>query len=241
MPGPLDGTRILELAGIGPAPFAGMLLADLGAEVIRIQRPGAPEVVGHRTLNRSRTHLAVDLKDPDGAELVRRLAVDADALVEGFRPGVLEGLGLGPAVLLAANPALVVGRMTGWGQDGPWAGAAGHDITYIAITGALDAIGRRGQPPTVPLNLVGDFGGGATFLVIGVLAALLHARATGVGQVVDAAMVDGVTSLLAMVHDLAAAGLHGRERGTNLLDSGAWYYDVYACSDGRRRATGSRT
>ncbi|MBY5163427.1 CaiB/BaiF CoA transferase family protein [Salsipaludibacter albus] len=238
MAGPLAGTTIVELAGIGPAPFAGMLLADLGARVVRVDRPGAVDPVGHGIINRSRVRLGVDLKDPDGVAVVRRLATVADGLVEGYRPGVLERIGLGPDVLLADNPALVVGRMTGWGQEGPWAQAAGHDIDYVAVTGALDAIGRRGAPPTVPLNLVGDFGGGATYLVIGMLAGILHARATGTGQVVDAAMVDGASSLMAMARDLADTGLRRPERGTNLLDSGAWFYDTYRCADGRWLALG---
>ncbi|HKJ57233.1 MAG TPA: CaiB/BaiF CoA-transferase family protein, partial [Nitriliruptoraceae bacterium] len=238
MPGPLHGVTIIELAAIGPTPLAGMVLADLGAEVIRVERPGAGDAPGHGILNRSRTRLAVDLKDPDGVEVVRRLATSADGLVEGFRPGVLERLGLAPDDLLQANPALVIGRMTGWGQDGPWARAAGHDINYIAVTGALDAIGRRGGPPAVPLNLVGDFGGGAMFLVVGMLAGLLHARSTGQGQVVDAAMVDGASALMAMFHDLHHDGLQRPGRGTNLLDSGAWFYDVYECSDGKWVAVG---
>ncbi len=232
MPGPLAGVTIVELAGIGPTPFAGMMLADLGAQVIRVAKPGDGDQVGHGILNRSRTRIEVDLKDPDGVEVVRRLAASADGLIEGFRPGVLERLGLGPDDLLADNPALVIGRMTGWGQDGPWAQAAGHDINYIAVTGALDAIGRRESPPTVPLNLVGDFGGGAMFLVVGMLAGVLHARATGEGQVVDAAMVDGASALMAMFHDMARSGLHQPQRGVNLLDSGAWFYDVYECEDG---------
>ncbi len=238
MPGPLQDVTILELASMGPGPFAAMVLADLGAEVVRIQRPGAPELPGHGILDRSRTSLVVDLKDPEGVAVVRRLATTADGLVEGYRPGVLERLGLGPEVLLADNPALVVGRMTGWGQEGPWATTAGHDINYIAVTGALDAIGRRGGPPVVPLNLVGDFGGGAMFLVVGMLAALVHARATGQGQVVDAAMVDGASTLMAMDRDMADAGLRRPERGTNLLDSGAWFYDTYECADGRFIALG---
>lgn len=236
--GPLAGIRILELAGIGPGPFAGMVLADLGAEVVRIARPGASSMVGHRYLERSRRQVTIDLQDPDGVDLVRRLAADADGVIEGFRPGVVERLGVGPDDLLAVNAALVYGRMTGWGQDGPWATVAGHDLDYIAVTGALDAIGRRGEGPAVPLNLVGDFGGGAMFLVTGMLAGLLHSRATGVGQVVDAAMVDGASLLMTMFHDLAAAGVHRPERGTNLLDSGAWFYDVYECADGRWIALG---
>lgn len=230
--GPLQGIRVIELAGIGPGPFAGMMLADLGAEVIRVARPGATAMVGHRIMERSRTHVAIDLKDPEGAALLLDLTREVDGVIEGFRPGVLERLGLGPDELLAANPALVIGRMTGWGQDGPWSQMAGHDLNYIAVTGALAAIGRRGQGPSVPLNLVGDFGGGAMFLVVGMLAGLLHARATGQGQVVDAAMVDGTSALMAMFHDIHNAGLQRLERGSNLLDSGAWFYDVYECADG---------
>ena len=224
--------RVLDVTDVR-GQLAGMMLADLGARVVRVDRPRARDAIGHGALNRSRTRLGVDLKDPEGVEVVRRLAAGADGLVEGFRPGVLERLGLGPDELLAANPGLVIGRMTGWGQDGPWAQAAGHDVNYIAVTGALDAIGRRGGPPTVPLNLIGDFGGGAMFLVVGMLAGLLHARSTGEGQVVDAAMVDGASALMAMFHDLHDDGLHGLDRGTNLLDSGAWFYDVYECADGR--------
>ncbi len=236
--GPLAGVRVLELAGIGPGPFAAMVLADLGAEVVRIARPRAADLPGHRWMNRSRHELVVDLGVPDGAALVRRLAADADAVLEGFRPGVAERLGVGPDDLLATNPALVVGRMTGWGQDGPWADLAGHDIGYLAVTGGLAAIGRRDGPPVPPLNLVADFGGGAMFLVAGVLAALLSARATGRGQVVDAAMVDGASVLLTMFHDLHDAGLHTLQRGTNLLDSGAWFYDTYRCADGEWIALG---
>lgn len=231
--GVLAGVRVIELAGIGPTPLAGMVLAGMGAEVVRIARPGQAVMAGHEILNRSRVNVEVDLKDRDHRTSVIDLVRHADALVEGYRPGVLERLGLGPDVLLDANPSLVIGRMTGWGQSGPWAHAAGHDINYIALTGALAATGRAGAPPTVPLNLVGDFGGGAMFLVAGVLAGILHARAGGDGQVVDAAMVDGVSNLMAMFHDLSQAGLHSEQRGTNLLDSGAWFYDVYECADGK--------
>lgn len=236
--GPLDGVRLVELAGIGPGPFAGMMLADMGAEVIRVARPNATEMVGHRYTGRSRTQVSVDLKHPDGVKVVHRLVADADGFFEGMRPGVAERLGLGPDDLLAVNPRLVYGRMTGWGQDGPWAQAAGHDINYIALAGALAAIGRHDQPPTVPLNLVGDFGGGAMYLVTGMLAAIIHARVTGVGQVVDAAMVDGAASLMTMFHDLHDQGLHHLERGTNMLDSGAHFYDVYETADGQWVAIG---
>lgn len=235
MSGPLQGMRIIELAGIGPGPFAGMLLADLGAEVIRVDRPGGngTAAIGHRILNRSRRTIAVDLKAPGGAEVVLRLCESADAIFEGNRPGVAERLGVGPEQCLARNPKLVYGRMTGWGQDGPWAQAAGHDINYIAVTGALDAIGRADSGPVPPLNLVGDFGGGAMLLVTGLLAALLHAARTGEGQVVDAAMVDGTSLLLAMTRDMQDAGLWGAGRGGNLLDTGAHFYDVYETADGQ--------
>lgn len=231
--GPLAGVRVVELQGIGPAPFAAMVLADLGADVVQVARPGGPQFnVGHRYLERNRRSIVVDLREPEGVDLVRRLVASADVLLEGFRPGVAERLGLGPDDVLGDHPGLVYGRMTGWGQEGPWADRAGHDINYVALTGALDAIGRRGGAPTVPLNLVGDFGGGAMFLAVGVLAALVHSRATGQGQIVDAAMVDGASLLMTMFHDMADLGLHGPARGTNLLDSGAWFYDAYECADG---------
>jgi alpha-methylacyl-CoA racemase len=242
--GPLDGLRIVELAGIGPGPFAGMVLAGLGAEVLRVDRttavgPADPVALAHDVLARDRRSVAVDLKHPDGAEVVLRLAERADALFEGFRPGVAERLGVGPAACLARNPALVYGRMTGWGQDGPLAGAAGHDIDYLAVSGTLAHIGRAGQPPAPPLNLVADFGGGGMVLAVGLLAALLHARATGEGQVVDAAMVDGAALLMAPFHGAAAIGFWSEERGTNLLDSGAPFYDVYRCADGAELAVGA--
>ncbi|MFT5223015.1 MAG: alpha-methylacyl-CoA racemase [Glaciecola sp.] len=235
MPGPLHGITIIELAGIGPGPFAGMMLADLGAEVIRVDRPGGngAAAVGHGTLNRSRRAIAVDLKNPAGAEVILRLCEKAHGIFEGNRPGVAERLGVGPDSCLARNPALVYGRMTGWGQDGPLAPTAGHDINYIALTGALDVIGRSDSGPVPPLNLVGDFGGGATMLVIGMLAALLHAKATGTGQVVDTAMVDGASLLLSMQRDMADTGMWGGGRGGNLLDTGAHFYDVYETADGK--------
>lgn len=235
MPGPLEGIRIIELAGIGPGPFAGMMLADLGAEIIRVDRPGgnATAMFGHRILNRSRRNLAVDLKSSEGAEVVLRLCESADGIFEGNRPGVAERLGVGPEDCLARNPALVYGRMTGWGQDGPLAEAAGHDINYIALTGALDAIGRRDSGPVPPLNLVGDFGGGATMLVIGMLAALLHAKRTGEGQVIDASMVEGASLLMSMPRDMHDLGAWGGGRGGNLLDTGAHFYDVYETADGK--------
>ena len=236
--GPLRGVRIIELAGIGPCPMCAMLLAELGADVVRVDRLAdsglgigmAPE---HHLLNRSRPSIAVDLKHPDGVEAVLRFVDRADALIEGFRPGVTERLGLGPEDCAARNPGLVYGRVTGWGQDGPLAGAAGHDLNYIALTGALDAIGRRDAPPTPPLNLVGDFGGGALYLALGVVAALYEARGSGRGQTVDAAMIDGAASLMTSACALRAAGVGDGLRGENVLDSGAHFYEVYETSDGR--------
>jgi alpha-methylacyl-CoA racemase len=228
---------VIEMAGIGPAPMCAMLLADAGAEVLRIDRPspsglGIDKPVRFDLLARSRRSVAVDLKHPDGIALVLDLVRGADALIEGFRPGTMERLGLGPDVCLEARPSLVYGRVTGWGQTGPLAQAAGHDLNYIALSGALHATGRAGAPPTPPLNLVGDFGGGALYLAFGVLAALLHARQTGTGQVVDAAMVEGAANLMTMFYGFHAAGIHSDERGANLLDSGAPHYDVYECADG---------
>jgi alpha-methylacyl-CoA racemase len=219
-----------------------MLLADLGADVLRVDRPGARPFTGepaHDLLGRGRRSVAIDLKDPDGPELVRRLVERADVLLEGFRPGVTERLGIGPEACLARNPRLVYGRMTGWGQEGPLAATAGHDVGYIAVTGALHAIGRSGGPPQIPLNLVGDFGGGAMYLVVGVLAALLEARASGRGQVVDAAIVDGTAHLATMVVGMLAGGSWQDARGVNLLDSGAPWYDVYETADGRHLAVGA--
>jgi len=236
--GPLAGYRVIELAGIGPVPMCAMLLADMGATVLRLDRPAASGLgieteARFELLNRGRPSLAVDLKRPEGAALALDLAASADALIEGFRPGTMERLGLGPAPCLARNPRLVYGRMTGWGQEGPLAGIAGHDLDYIALTGVLDAIGREGAPPTPPLNLVADFGGGALYLAFGLVSALLEAQRSGAGQVVDAAMVDGAASLMTLFHGLAAAGRHGAPRGENLLDSGAPWYEVYQCADGR--------
>jgi alpha-methylacyl-CoA racemase len=241
MSGPLQGLRVVEVAGIGPGPFAAMLLADLGAEVIRVDRPGGSGMsLGDRdVLNRGRKSVAVDLKRPGGAEVVLRLAEQADVLIEGYRPGVAERLGIGPDECMARNPKLVYGRMTGWGQDGPLAPRAGHDIAYIAITGALHAIGRAGGPPQVPLNLVGDFGGGAMYLVVGVLAAVWEAGRSGRGQVVDAAIVDGTAHLAGIIHGYQSLGLWNDVRGTNLLDTGAPYYDVYETSDGGHMAVGA--
>jgi alpha-methylacyl-CoA racemase len=237
--GPLAGVRVVELAGIGPTPFAAMTLADMGADVVRIDRPGAGPMFGPAEgdlLNRGRRSVAVDLKHPDGVATVLRLVERADILVEGYRPGVAERLGVGPDDCARVNPRLVYGRMTGWGQHGPLAHTAGHDLGYIATTGALYAIGRAGGPPQVPLNLLGDFAGGAMYLVSGVLAALLEARAAGRGQVVDAAIVDGTAHLSTMIVGMRASGAWQDERGTNLLDTGAPYYDVYETADGRHMA-----
>ena len=240
--GPLSGVRVVELAGIGPGPFCGMLLADLGAEVIVVNRPGGPPTpvqMDNDFLNRGKRRIVVDLKHPRGTEVVLRLAAASDALIEGYRPGVAERLGVGPADSLARNPRLVYGRMTGWGQDGPLSGSAGHDIAYIAVTGALHAIGRADGPPQVPVNYLGDFGGGALFLALGVVAGLFSARQTGHGQVVDAAIVDGTAMLQAMTYGLLADGSWADRRGVNLLDTGAPYYDVYATADGRHMAVGA--
>jgi alpha-methylacyl-CoA racemase len=244
MGGPLHGIKVVELAGIGPGPMCAMLLSDLGAEVIRVDRL-APADLGidsgrrFNVLNRGRRSIAVDLKRPEGVEVVLELVAQADALIEGFRPGVTERLGLGPEVCLARNPRLVYGRMTGWGQDGPMASAAGHDINYIALTGVLDAIGNEGGPPVPPLNLVGDFGGGALYLAFGVCAALLEARGSGQGQVIDAAMVDGAASLLTAIYGMHGSGSWSLDRGTNILDTGAHFYGTYECSDGKWISIGS--
>jgi alpha-methylacyl-CoA racemase len=239
---PLAGVRVVELAGIGPGPFCAMLLADLGAEVIRVDRPGGPPspVPGDKDVtSRGKRRIVVDLKHPRGPEVILQLAAASDALLEGYRPGVAERLGVGPADCWARNPRLVYGRMTGWGQDGPLAPTAGHDIAYIAVTGALHAIGRAGGPPQVPVNYLGDFGGGSLFLAVGMLAALLRARETGRGQVVDAAIVDGAAMLQAMTYGLLADGAWTDERGVNRLDTGAPFYDVYETSDGRHMAVGA--
>jgi alpha-methylacyl-CoA racemase len=243
MAGPLAGYKVIELAGIGPGPFAGMMLADMGAEVLRIDRAEAhrPEARAPKfdVLGRGRRSLAVDLKNLDGREIVLRLVERADALIEGFRPGVTERLGLGPDDCAARNPKLVYGRMTGWGQSGPYASMAGHDINYIALSGTLDMIGRRGEAPVPPLNLVGDFGGGGMLLAFGVVCALLEASRSGQGQVVDAAMVDGAAVLAAMFHGLRSGGSWSPERGTNLIDTGAWFYDVYETADHKYISVGS--
>jgi alpha-methylacyl-CoA racemase len=237
--GPLAGIRIIELAGIGPGPFCGMMLSDMGAEVIRVERPAPGRPAPKDVLVRNRRSVAVDLKHPQGVETVLRLVEGADALFEGFRPGVTERLGLGPEDCLARNPKLVYGRMTGWGQDGPMAQAAGHDINYIGLSGALHAIGRPGERPVPPLNLVGDFGGGGMLLAYGMVCALLEAQRSGQGQVVDAAMVDGAASLMAMFFSFAAQGGFTDRRGTNLLDGGAHFYDTYETADGRYVCIGS--
>lgn len=235
--GPLAGIRVVEFAGIGPAPMCAMLLADLGAEVIAIERLQPPQTGIQRPrafdlCRRSRRSLAIDLKSPDGRDCALDLIASADALIEGFRPGVMEGLGLGPNVCTERNPRLVYGRLTGWGQEGPLAQAAGHDLNYIAVTGALAQIGRAGEPPAIPLNLIGDYGGGGMLLAFGLACALLETMRSGQGQVVDAAMLDGAATLLTSVYGLAAAGIHRPPRGENLLDGGAPHYNTYKCSDG---------
>ena len=239
--GPLHGIKVVEFAALGPCPMAAMILADLGAEVVRIERklpPGAKpgsELFDPRIdiLNRSRRVVTLDLKKPEGIAAARQLIAGADILVEGFRPGVMERLGLGPDEALKANPRLVFGRMTGWGQTGPLANAAGHDINYLSLSGALHAIGEPGRKPVVPLNLVADCGGGAMLLVVGVLAALTEARNSGKGQVVDAAMTDGSALLMTMMYTLKAMGEWTQQRGSNLLDGGAHFYDTYRCRDGK--------
>ncbi|MEV4534701.1 CaiB/BaiF CoA-transferase family protein [Asanoa sp. NPDC049518] len=235
--GPLSGLTVVELAGIGPAPYAAMLLADMGADVIRVDRPDgpAPEYPPNPVLDRGRRSIALDLKAPEGVDLFMRLVARADVLVESYRPGVAERLGIGPVPCLAVRPELVYARMSGWGQTGPLAGDAGHDINYISLTGALAALGRADGPPQPPMNLVGDFGGGALFLVYGIMCALW----AGGGRVVDANVHDGTTSLLAMVQGFRAAGLWSDRRGTNLIDTGCPYYDVYRCADGGYVAVGA--
>ena len=242
--GPLNGLKIIELAGIGPGPMCAMLLADLGATVLRIDRKepsglGVPRPPKFDLLLRNRPALPLDLKQPAAVELVLKLVERSDVLMEGFRPGVTERLGLGPDVCLARNPKLIYGRLTGWGQDGPLADTVGHDINYIALTGALHAIGRAGQAPAPPLNLVGDFAGGSMYMAMGILAAIYEMKSSGKGQVVDVAMVDGIASLMTQPHGTFAAGMMRNERGTNVTDSGAPFYDVYECSDGRWLALGA--
>ncbi len=242
--GPLSGVKVLEIAGIGPGPFASMMLADMGADVIRVDRanrkrdgdPGRPPI---DPMSRGRRSVAVDLKNPEGIETVLRLVEQADALVEGFRPGVMERLGLGPDVCLARNPKLVYGRMTGWGQDGPMAQAAGHDINYISLAGVLDHIGRKDERPLAPLNLVGDFGGGGMLMAFGVACALVETARSGQGQVIDCAMVDGAAVLMQMMYGMRAMGVWSDDRGTNLLDTGAHFYEVYETKDGKHVSLGS--
>ena len=238
MAGPLSGYRIIELAGIGPGPYAGQLLADMGAEVILINRPGPLAHVPHIS-NRGKKTMVLDLRQPDGVAVLLDLIKTADGLFEGLRPGVVERLGVGPEACHAINPKLVYGRMTGWGQTGPWAKVAGHDINYISITGALHAMGTPDVPPTPPLNLVGDYGGGTMFLVMGILAALLQAEKTGKGDIVDAAMVDGVNSLMSMFHAMSGIGQWTPERGSNLLDGAMPYYRCYATADAKFMAVGA--
>ncbi len=240
--GPLRGVRVVELAAVGPAPHAAMTLADLGADVIRVERPGGTAATGSREaelLTRGRPSVALDLKDPRAVEVVLDLVATADVLIEGMRPGVAERLGLGPAQCHARNARLVYGRMTGWGQQGPLAARAGHDINYLAVSGTLHGLGRADGPPHFPQNLLGDFGAGSTYLVIGVLAALLEARSSGRGQVVDAAIVDGAAHLGTMLAGMIASGTQREERGRNLLDSGAPFYDVYETADGQHMAVGA--
>lgn len=241
MSGPLEGLKVLELAGIGPSPYACMLLADLGADVLRLERGAAdaPATTSWDLLNRSRPSVAIDLKSEAGRDLVLELCEQADVLIEGFRPGVTERLGLGPDDVRSRNSRLVYGRMTGYGQTGPLAQRAGHDINYIAVSGALWPLGREGERPTPPMNLVGDFGGGALFLAFGVLAAVISARTTGEGQVVDVAMVDGSASMLAMTHSFLNSGFWHEERGVNILDTGAHFYEVYETIDHKYVAVGA--
>jgi alpha-methylacyl-CoA racemase len=242
--GPLEGVTVLEIAGIGPGPFASMMLADMGANVIRVDRanrmrggdPAAPPI---DPMSRGRQSVAVDLKHPDGIETVLRLVEKADALVEGFRPGVMERLGLGPDVCLERNPSLVYGRMTGWGQEGPMAQAAGHDVNYISLAGVLDHLGRKGERPLPPLNLVGDFGGGGMLMAFGVACALVERARSGKGQVIDCAMVDGAAVLMQMMYGMRAMGVWDDARGTNLLDTGAHFYDVYETKDQKHVSIGS--
>jgi len=244
MAGPLGGIKVVEIAGIGPGPFCAMLLADMGADILRVDRAGSvrpepPKGASLDLLNRGRRSVGVDLKHPEGVATVLRLVHEADVLLEGFRPGVVERLGLGPEVCLERNPRLVYGRMTGWGQEGPLAQAAGHDINYIALAGVLGHIGRQGEKPLPPLNLVGDFGGGGMLLAFGVVSALVERASSGRGQVVDAAMVDGAALLMTMMHGFLASGMWHGERGTNLLDTGAHFYDTYETRDGQYVSIGS--
>nr|HIL74811.1 CoA transferase [Rhodospirillales bacterium] len=244
MSGPLNGFKIIEFAGLGPAPFAGMMLSDMGAEILRIDKMSSKSAENSGNgnfdiLSRGRQTLTIDLKKPDGALLALKMIEKADALIEGFRPGVMEKLGLGPEKCLKKNPKLVYGRMTGWGQEGPLSKFAGHDINYLSLTGALHSIGRKGSNPTPPLNLVGDFGGGGMFLAFGIVCALIEASKSDKGQVVDAAMVDGVASLMAMVHGLLSTDIWEDKPASNFLDTGSHYYDTYECLDGKYVAVGA--
>ena len=242
--GALDGVKVLELAGIGPGPFCGMMLADMGADVVRIDRAGSVKEFDENSppndiISRGRKSIGIDLKNPQGKETVLRLVETSDIFFEGFRPGVAERLGVGPDDCLKRNPALVYGRMTGWGQEGPYANAAGHDINYISLAGVLAHIGRSESGPVPPLNLVGDFGGGGMYLAFGMVCALVEARQSGQGQVVDAAMVDGAASLMSFFYGMMETGFHQQGRGVNLLDTGAHFYDVYECADGEWISLGS--
>jgi len=242
--GPLAGVKIIEIAGIGPGPFCAMMLSDMGADVIRVDRAGHvrggdPAAPPADVMNRGRRSIGVDLKSPDGVATVLRLVDSADGLIEGFRPGVAERLGIGPDTCMARNPKLAYGRMTGWGQDGPYALTAGHDINYISLAGALEPMGREGEAPVPPLNLIGDFGGGGMMLAFGMVCAILEARSSGKGQVVDAAMVDGAAALMTFFHGFRAMGIWNDERGTNMLDTGAHFYDVYETSDAKYISIGS--
>ncbi len=241
--GPLEGVKIIEVAGIGPGPFCGMMLSDMGAEVLRIDRASNvrdadPEGSPPDALGRGRTSIAVDLRNPEGAEVILKLVEKADVIYEGFRPGVMERLGIGPDVCLARNPSIIYGRMTGWGQEGPMAHASGHDINYIALAGALEPLGRLGSAPTPPLNLVGDFGGGGMLLAFGIACALVERGKSGKGQVIDSAMVDGAAALMAMFAGQVARGQMG-ERGTNILDTGSHFYDAYETKEGKYISVGS--
>ncbi len=238
--GPLKGIKIIEMAGIGPGPFCGMVLADLGAEVIRVDRASAKGTGSRQEAsNRGKKSIAVDLKSKEGVEIVLKLVQEADAIFEGFRPGVMERLGLGPEECMELNESIVYGRMTGWGQDGPLANAAGHDINYISLSGALAAIGRPGSPPVPPLNLIGDFGGGGMLLALGLVSALLESKQSGKGQVVDAAMTDGSALLMTMIYTMQSSGFWKDSMGSNMLDGGAHFYDTYECSDGKFISLGS--
>jgi alpha-methylacyl-CoA racemase len=240
-PGPLSGIRVVELAGIGPGPFCAMLLADMGAEIIRVDRVGtaSADYTPNPVIERGRKSIALNLKSEDGREVLMRLVTRSDVLIESFRPGVAERLGIGPEQVAEVNPRLIYGRLTGWGQWGPMSSVAGHDINYIGLTGALHSIGRHDGPPLAPLNLVGDFGGGASSLAFGIACALVERATSGMGQVIDANVLDGTTTLMALIHGLRAQGKWSGDRGANLLDTGCPYYDVYTCADGKWMAIGT--